>query len=125
MSETVEYCIDKDCERSHCLWGEKGDKRRHIDGDHACGLRHCYGCFTHRLPLNSEGFVLSWYCYNCRKKRRLVPAPQFAGKKSIAEIQQRLKEMAEKAPKSDDPEADKTQEAIEEVFEINKPYADN
>lgn len=92
------YCIKEDCKKSHCLWGEDGNKRKHKAD---CILKHCYDCSSHKIQYDRKGFVKSWYCKNCQKSRNKgYTNPQEGRILTITEIQKKLKELAKKAPKN-------------------------
>ena len=67
-----QYCENPDCRRKHCRWGAEGKYKKH---ERECSLKHCYSCYSYRLPKDEQGFVLSWFCSeDCKKKYNLANA---------------------------------------------------
>ena len=64
------YCNNPNCNRRHCRWGNQGQFKKH---ETKCYLKHCYKCYSHKLPKDEQEFVISWFCSeDCKKEYNLA-----------------------------------------------------
>ncbi|MEK6880056.1 MAG: hypothetical protein AABY22_10630 [Nanoarchaeota archaeon] len=68
------YCTDPNCGKKHCKWGKEGKYKKH---EEECILKHCYNCYSHKILVDKQGFVLSWFCSEeCKNKYHLPNTQQ-------------------------------------------------